>query len=164
MDTPPAITAFDQAAMERMNVKNIKDISNLVPNLDSTQDKGQSTPIISMGGVRSTNSTELGDPPVGVHIDGVYTPRMQGALALIFDTERVEVLRGPQETLPLTGKPNPYYSDYQQHNTAINHVDAAQTGIRARRYPRNRQAFHFVGGGYTAGQTAANQGDDGQYE
>ena len=57
------------------------------------------TPIISLRGVRSTNETELGDPAVGVHLDGIYSPRMQGILAMTFDNERVEVLRGPQGTL-----------------------------------------------------------------
>ncbi|MEH6549854.1 MAG: TonB-dependent receptor [Pseudomonadales bacterium] len=99
MDTPVAITALDQATMERQGVKNIKGIASLVPNLDISQDNSQSTPIISMRGVRSINTTELGDPAVSIHMDGVYSPRMQGALAMMFDTERVEVLRGPQGTL-----------------------------------------------------------------
>jgi iron complex outermembrane receptor protein len=71
----------------------------MVPNMDISTINGQSTPIIALRGVRSTNETELGDPAVGVHLDGVYSPRMQGILALMFDNERVEVLRGPQGTL-----------------------------------------------------------------
>ena len=70
-----------------------------MPNMDIATKNGQSTPIISMRGMRSTNETELGDPSVGVHLDGIYSPRMQGILALMFDNERVEVLRGPQGTL-----------------------------------------------------------------
>jgi iron complex outermembrane receptor protein len=67
--------------------------------MDIATINGQSTPIIALRGVRSTNETELGDPSVGVHLDGVYSPRMQGILGLMFDNERVEVLRGPQGTL-----------------------------------------------------------------
>jgi iron complex outermembrane receptor protein len=66
---------------------------------DIATKNGQSTPIISLRGIRSTNETELGDPSVGVHLDGIYSPRMQGILGLMFDNERVEVLRGPQATL-----------------------------------------------------------------
>ncbi len=99
MKTSIAISAFDQESLDRNNIKSIKDIANLVPNMDISVINGQSTPIISMRGVRSTNETELGDPAVGVHLDGVYSPRMQGIMSMMFDNERVEVLRGPQGTL-----------------------------------------------------------------
>jgi len=99
MKTPVAVTAIDQETLDREGVKNVKDMSNLVPNMDVATINGQSTPIISLRGIRSTNETELGDPAVGVHLDGIYSPRMQGALSMMFDNERVEVLRGPQGTL-----------------------------------------------------------------
>ena len=99
METPVAISAFSQAKLDQNGVKNVKDIANLVPGLDISVSAEQSAPVISMRGVRSTNITELGDPAVGVHLDGIYSPRMQGALALMYDVERVEALRGPQGTL-----------------------------------------------------------------
>ena len=99
MKTPVAVTVIDQDTMDREGIRSVKDIAQLVPNMDIATKNGQSTPIISMRGIRSTNETELGDPSVGVHLDGIYSPRMQGALALMFDNERVEVLRGPQGTL-----------------------------------------------------------------
>ena len=99
MKTPIAISAFDQEMMDQQGVQNVRDLASLVPNMDIATINGQSTPIISMRGVRSTNETELGDPSVGVHLDGIYSPRMQGILGLMFDNERVEVLRGPQGTL-----------------------------------------------------------------
>ena len=99
MKTPVAVTALDQETLDREGVKNVRDLAQLVPNMDVATINGQSTPIISMRGIRSTNETELGDPAVGVHLDGIYSPRMQGALSMMFDNERVEVLRGPQGTL-----------------------------------------------------------------
>jgi iron complex outermembrane receptor protein len=99
MKTSVAVSAFDQDALDQQGVQSVRDLAELVPNMDIATINGQSTPVISLRGVRSTNETELGDPAVGVHLDGVYSPRMQGILALMFDNERVEVLRGPQGTL-----------------------------------------------------------------
>ncbi|WP_218310157.1 TonB-dependent receptor [Alteromonas antoniana] len=99
METPVAISAISEEALKQNGVHNVKDIANLVPGLDISTATDQAAPVISMRGVRSTNITELGDPAVGVHLDGVYSPRMQGALALMYDVDRVEALRGPQGTL-----------------------------------------------------------------
>ncbi len=99
MKTPIAVSAFDQDTLDTQGVQTVRDMAALVPNMDIATINGQSTPIISLRGVRSTNETELGDPAVGVHLDGIYSPRMQGILAMMFDNERVEVLRGPQGTL-----------------------------------------------------------------
>ncbi len=99
MKTPVAVTVLDQETLDREGVKNVRDMANLVPNMDIATINGQSTPVIALRGVLSTNETELGDPAVGVYLDGIYTPRMQGALSMMFDNERVEVLRGPQGTL-----------------------------------------------------------------
>jgi iron complex outermembrane receptor protein len=99
MKTPLSVSAFDQDTLDQQGVQSVADLAMMVPNMDIATINGQSTPVISMRGVRSTNETELGDSAVGVHLDGVYSPRMQGILALMFDNERVEVLRGPQGTL-----------------------------------------------------------------
>lgn len=99
MDTPLAISAFTEDSLDKLGIKNIKDLNNLVPNMSIMVDVESNAPIITMRGVRSTNTTEWGDPAVGIHIDGVYSPRPQGALALMFDIERAEVMRGPQGTL-----------------------------------------------------------------
>lgn len=99
MDTPIAVSAFQEEDLDRLGISNVKDLNNLVPNMSIMVDVESNAPIITLRGVRSTNTTEWGDPAVGLHYDGIYSPRPQGALALMFDIERVEVLRGPQGTL-----------------------------------------------------------------
>ena len=54
---------------------------------------------LTIRGINSNNFTEIADPSVAFHVDGVYSPRPQGATALMFDLERLEVMRGPQGTL-----------------------------------------------------------------
>ncbi|MCO1334779.1 TonB-dependent receptor [Microbulbifer sp. OS29] len=99
METPVAISAFTQEELDRQGIKNIKDLGNTIPNVDIGYDASQSSPVISMRGVRSTNTSELGDPAVGLHFDGIYSSRPQSAMAMMFDSERVEAMRGPQGTL-----------------------------------------------------------------
>ncbi len=99
METPIAISAFSQNQLNRASVTDARDIGNLVPNMDVTFSPSDSGVQMTMRGVSSNNFTELGDPSVGFHVDGVYSPRPQGAMALMYDLERLEVLRGPQGTL-----------------------------------------------------------------
>jgi iron complex outermembrane receptor protein len=99
MDTPIAVSAFSEEDLDKLGISNVKDLNNLVPNMSIMVDVESNAPIITMRGVRSTNTTEWGDPAVGVHFDGIYSPRPQGSLAMMFDIDHVEVLRGPQGTL-----------------------------------------------------------------
>ena len=99
METPLAVSVVTQEQMALRCLSRISDLSSLVPNLvvgNSGEDSGVS---IAIRGVSSNNYTELGDPTVAIHVDGMYTPRAQAALALAHDVERIEVLRGPQGTL-----------------------------------------------------------------
>ncbi len=99
METPLAITAMTPEALTRQNIKSVGDLSGMIPNLQFGISNGDSGVKASIRGVTSSNFTEIGDPAVGIHIDGIYSPRPQGSLALMFDLEQVEVLRGAQGTL-----------------------------------------------------------------
>ena len=73
-------------------------LTDLIPNVQIAPGSASSTDI-SIRGIGSTNTTEVGDPAAAFHIDGVYLGRPQSAGAAFYDLERVEVLRGPQGTL-----------------------------------------------------------------
>ncbi|WP_148661671.1 TonB-dependent receptor [Roseateles chitosanitabidus] len=98
LKTPVAVTAITQEALSREGIHDVRGLSGTVPNLQisSGADSGVQ---VSIRGIGSSNFTEIGDPAVGLHVGGLYSPRPQGALALMFDLEQVEVLRGPQGTL-----------------------------------------------------------------
>jgi iron complex outermembrane receptor protein len=98
METPLAISAVTQDELTRYGISNIKDLSYSLPGL-AIQNSDTNAPIITLRGIRSNNVTEVGDPAVGVHVDGLYQSRPQGAQALMFDLERAELARGPQGTL-----------------------------------------------------------------
>lgn len=99
MKTSLPVTAVTQEELTRQNITSPVQIADIVPNLEihiSPVDSGTS---FTLRGVTSNNNTELGDPSVALHVDGVYSPRPQGALTLMYDLDRLEVLRGPQGTL-----------------------------------------------------------------
>ena len=98
LDTPIAVSAVTQSELTELGISSIKDLSYALPGL-AIQNTDTNAPIVTLRGVRSNNVTELGDPAVGIHVDGLYVSRPQGAQALMFDLERAELLRGPQGTL-----------------------------------------------------------------
>ncbi len=99
MTTSIAVSAFDQDTLTKNGVKDIRDAADLVPNFEVAFSPVDSGVQMTMRGINSNNFTEIGDPSVAFHVDGVYSPRPQGATALMFDLERLEVMRGPQGTL-----------------------------------------------------------------
>ncbi|MCS5595096.1 MAG: TonB-dependent receptor [Porticoccaceae bacterium] len=97
--TPIAVTVMSQKALTENDISDVTDLSGFVPNLVVSGQEDQSDIKIFIRGVGTNNPTETGDQGVGVYVDGVYAARAQGALALMYDLENVQVLRGPQGTL-----------------------------------------------------------------
>ena len=98
--TPIAVSAFSQATLDRQQVRDVTDLARFVPSLQFTQQGDQSAVLLTLRGIGNDSAyTEVADPEVAIYINGVYSPRAQGASLLAYDLERVEVLRGPQGTL-----------------------------------------------------------------
>ena len=98
--TPIAVSAFSQATLDRQQVRDVTDLARFVPSLQFTQQGDQSAVLLTLRGIGNDSAyTEVADPEVAVYINGVYSPRAQGATILAYDLERLEVLRGPQGTL-----------------------------------------------------------------
>lgn len=90
-------SAFSEKKLEALGITNVRELSTQVPGLKIANQEGSTE--IFIRGVGSDNNTELGDPAVALHIDGVYIPRPRGLGTAFFDIERVEVSSGPQGTL-----------------------------------------------------------------
>ncbi|HZU64477.1 MAG TPA: TonB-dependent receptor [Novosphingobium sp.] len=95
--TPIAIAAYSAAQLEREGVTSLAGLTAIAPNLGFATVAGQS--IVTIRGISSRDTSEVGDPAVAVSTDGFYNNRPYGLNASLFDLERVEVLRGPQGTL-----------------------------------------------------------------
>jgi iron complex outermembrane receptor protein len=99
-DTPIAISAFSQAGLDRQQVKDVTDLAKFVPSMQINQQGDQGAILITMRGIgNDTAYTEVADPEVAIYVDGIYSPRAQGAAVLMYDMDGVEVARGPQGTL-----------------------------------------------------------------
>ena len=100
-ETPIAVTALSTSrrSIARTAYVSLLDVRGLVPNLQFFENGDRAVPLIFIRGLGTRNQTEAGDPAVAFHATSVYSPRPQGATVMMYDVERVEVLRGPQGTL-----------------------------------------------------------------
>jgi iron complex outermembrane receptor protein len=97
--TPIAVSVFDQSTLDSSGVSDLSELTHMVPGLEMTSTAPQAAMLVQLRGVGTTNITEIADGPVSIHVDGIYSPRSQAAAALLYDVDRIEVLRGPQGTL-----------------------------------------------------------------
>lgn len=95
--TPLAITVVTADHLAASGIANVRDIAQLVPNLNVSQTG--TNPLIYLRGIGSSNVNNGSDPEVTTQVDGVYIARPYAELSDYLDVERVEVLRGPQGTI-----------------------------------------------------------------
>ncbi len=97
---PAAVSAFNGAALERLQVVDVTGLQGAVPNVNLAQGRGSSNSTnIFIRGIGQPDALQTFDPAVGVYVDDVYYSRIRGTQFDLFELERIEVLRGPQGTL-----------------------------------------------------------------
>ena len=97
---PVAVTAFTETTIKDLHLKDALSVSKYVPSMISAHNAGlQSANAYFIRGLGNTQSVATFDPPVGTYVDDVYIARQNANNYAFFDTQRVEVLRGPQGTL-----------------------------------------------------------------
>jgi outer membrane receptor protein involved in Fe transport len=97
-DVPIAVSAFGQGTLDKLNIEGGPNLLYAIPNV--TFSKGNFTGSnFTIRGVGSKAVGASADSTVGVHQNGVPLTANLLFEAEFFDSERVEVLRGPQGTL-----------------------------------------------------------------
>jgi iron complex outermembrane receptor protein len=91
---PLSVTAIGGELIKDLQMVNVRDLDKTVPGLKVRYTGADPTIIMRGAGAAGTN-----DIAVPIYLDGLYQPRAGMALASYLDTERIEVLRGPQGTL-----------------------------------------------------------------
>lgn len=96
--TPIAIDVVGGDTAKSVGLVNLAAIGTLAPSVNFGQANGPFT-TVTIRGVSSQDTTELGDPAVAINVDGEYLNRPMNLASSLFDLQRVEILRGPQGTL-----------------------------------------------------------------
>ena len=98
--TPIAVTALSPQTLASRQITSIQNVSSQIPGIVIAPATGSSNSLrIVLRGADQEQGGINFDPAVGVYIDGVYQPRINGAFFDFFDIKSLEVLRGPQGTL-----------------------------------------------------------------
>jgi len=94
-----AISVLSGDSLAAKSITYVNDLQNAVPNLQAEPAFGSSQPEFRIRGVGFIDYTSNNASPVGVSLDDVALALPIQTQGLLFDIDRVEVLRGPQGTL-----------------------------------------------------------------
>ena len=93
-DVGIAITAMTGAQMEALNYSNAQQVAQMAPGVTIIQPNGESNYAIGIRGVANSDFNTNVESPVAIYLDDVYISQMSGTGFMLFDMERVEILRG----------------------------------------------------------------------
>jgi iron complex outermembrane receptor protein len=96
---PTSVSAVTADQLKDLGVTSTTAIAQYVPGVQLMTVNSNTDNFFSIRGATQNDYAEHEESPVAVYMDGVYLSQAAGTGALLFDTERVEVLRGPQGTL-----------------------------------------------------------------
>jgi iron complex outermembrane receptor protein len=99
-DVGIAITAFQGDRLTEMGMYSTEDLTAQTPGLMVSEFAGvPSVTVFSIRGVSQNDFADHHEGPNAVYTDGAYTSFLGGIGSVLYDVDRVEVLRGPQGTL-----------------------------------------------------------------
>ena len=98
-DTPVSVSVTSGETLERAEIRDLQDLQTVAPSLRVSQlQSSANTTFIIRGFGNGANNVGI-EPSVGVFIDGVYRSRSASSINDLANVSRIEVLRGPQNTL-----------------------------------------------------------------
>ena len=98
-DVGIAITAFSGDQLGALGITDSTDLTMITPGLRNPKSNSGFTSSFSLRGLSQSDYGASQEAPVALYVDEVYQASQGAAQFLLFDLERVEVLRGPQGTL-----------------------------------------------------------------
>jgi iron complex outermembrane recepter protein len=96
-DVPATVTVLDEATIARARVDSLAEVAARAPGFVISDPFGRFNPSPA---VRGLVQAGIGDEPnVGLFLDGTYVGGRSSINGLLFDVERIEVVKGPQSAL-----------------------------------------------------------------
>ncbi|MEZ5557706.1 MAG: TonB-dependent receptor [Pseudomonadales bacterium] len=94
-----AVSALTGEQMNDLGFTNAQQVTAMAPGVSTLQPNGEANYAIAIRGVVNSDFTTNVESPIAIYLDDVYISQMSGAGFMLFDMDRVEILRGPQGTL-----------------------------------------------------------------
>lgn len=98
-DVGISMSTYSNEQIRALGFTNAQEVTALAAGISTMQPNGEANYAIGIRGVANNDFTTNVESPVAIYVDEVYISQMSGAGFLLFDVERVELLRGPQGTL-----------------------------------------------------------------
>ncbi len=98
LDVPTAISSVGASQIEKSNITELGQLSEFVPGL-IIREQGANRPSFVIRGLTSDEVSPSAQPRISTYFNDVPINRASWASVELFDLERIEVLRGPQNTL-----------------------------------------------------------------
>jgi iron complex outermembrane receptor protein len=99
-DVPVSVTAFSADQLSKQGVPDVTALALSLPNTTLKASRATNSTLTAfIRGVGQADPLAGFESGVGIYLDDIYLARPQGAVADIYDVERIEVMRGPQGTL-----------------------------------------------------------------
>jgi iron complex outermembrane receptor protein len=98
-DVPLAITALTGDALRENNIVEARDLFQRIPNISVASNASAGQLQLSIRGINFLSFSPISVQPVLTFVDDVVINSPQSSGLYAFDLDRVEVLRGPQNTL-----------------------------------------------------------------
>ncbi len=97
-NVPITITAYGAKFLDLNRIQRFDDLAPFVPGLEVSPQSSNDTGF-SIRGITTDDGSPNQDTRVSIFLDGVSFSRSRGSTMEFYDLDRIEVLKGPQETL-----------------------------------------------------------------
>ena len=98
-DVGIAVTALTGEQMSALGMTNAQHVTDMAPGVSIVQPNGVSSFSLAIRGVVQSDFADHQEAPISIYVDEAYISQTSAAGFMLFDLDRVEILRGPQGTL-----------------------------------------------------------------